>query len=362
MVNPEHLKILNQGVNVWNEWRANNPDVYPDLHGADLISRDLENINFSKTVLVNVQLNYAKLAKSDFSDANMVSVVLRDANLDGAYLLNAKLAEAHLERVSLKASVLMGASFRGANLTDANLSEAKLWLTNLAQANLHNTDFANATMGYSFFDFLDLRTAKGLETVSFTGPLSIGIETLYISNGFIPISFLRNAGVPENLIEYLPSLTNNALEFYGCFISVSEADYLLAEKLWKDLRNIGVPCYLWKEDMRMGHEMYKSIDAAINLHDKVIVICSEKSLNSPAVLREVERALQKEDELMREGKPCDVLFPIRVDNYIFDSWKHHRKADIVKKYVGDFREWQSKVVYESSFGKLLHAISKRLDK
>jgi hypothetical protein len=352
--------ILDQGVDVWNEWRENNPHIYPDLHGTDLVSKNLESINFSKTILVNVQLNHANLAHSDFSDANMISVVLRDANLDNAYLLNARVAEAHLERISLKNAVLMGASFRGANLTDANLMDAKFWLTNLAQAELFNADFTNATMGYSFLEFLDLKNVKGLETVNFTGPLSIGIETLYLSKGQINTSFLRNAGVPENLIDYLPSLTNGALEFYSCFISVSEEDYILAEKLWSDLKQTGVSCYLWKENMRMGHDMYKSIDSAINRYEKVIVVCSKNSLNSPAVLREVERALQKEDELMRQGKPYEVLFPIRLDDYVLANWKHHRKADVLKKYIGDFRYWEDKIQYQNAFEKLLKAINKRL--
>jgi uncharacterized protein YjbI with pentapeptide repeats len=182
MANTEHLMILNQGVNVWNNWRENNPNIYPDLHGTDLISKNLENINFSKTILVNAQLNHANLVHADFSDANMVSVVLRDANLDNAYLLNARVAEGHLERISLRNAVLMGASFRGANLTDANLMDAKFWLTNLAQAKLFNTDFTNATMGYSFLEFLDLRSVKGLETVNFTGPLSERLKSHILAN------------------------------------------------------------------------------------------------------------------------------------------------------------------------------------
>lgn len=31
MANPEHLDILSQGVEVWNEWRQSHPDVKPDL-------------------------------------------------------------------------------------------------------------------------------------------------------------------------------------------------------------------------------------------------------------------------------------------------------------------------------------------
>ena len=36
MANPEHLEILKQGVEQWNKWREEHPDVRPDLHDADL--------------------------------------------------------------------------------------------------------------------------------------------------------------------------------------------------------------------------------------------------------------------------------------------------------------------------------------
>mgnify|MGYP006447990633 CR=1 FL=1 len=46
MANPEHIKILKQGAEVWNEWRSKNPTVEPgffeaDLSGADLFQVDL---------------------------------------------------------------------------------------------------------------------------------------------------------------------------------------------------------------------------------------------------------------------------------------------------------------------------------
>jgi hypothetical protein len=66
------------------------------------------------------------------------------------------------------------------------------------------------------------------------------------------------------------------------------------------------------------------------------------------VLREIERGLQRED---REKK--NVLFPIRIDDYIFDKWEHERKADVVKKVVGDFRQWKDHDAYQESFARLL---------
>ena len=70
----------------------------------------------------------------------------------------------------------------------------------------------------------------------------------------------------------------------------------------------------------------RSIDEAVRVYDKLIVICSEQSLNAPAVIREVERSLRKEDGLARQSKGREVLFPIRLDEYIFTGWQHHRKA------------------------------------
>ena len=41
MANEEHLKILEQGVEVWNKWLSENPNKRPDLSGADLSGADL---------------------------------------------------------------------------------------------------------------------------------------------------------------------------------------------------------------------------------------------------------------------------------------------------------------------------------
>ena len=43
MANPEHLKILKEGAEAWNQWRKENPAVRPDLGEADLRWADLEN-------------------------------------------------------------------------------------------------------------------------------------------------------------------------------------------------------------------------------------------------------------------------------------------------------------------------------
>ena len=84
-----------------------------------------------------------------------------------------------------------------------------------------------------------------------------------------------------------------------------------------------------------------------------MVICSQHSLKSPPVIREIERALQKED---REHR--NVLFPIRIDDYLFDKWDHPRKADVVSKVIGDFRGSENHAAYAKAFPRFLDALNR----
>ena len=84
-----------------------------------------------------------------------------------------------------------------------------------------------------------------------------------------------------------------------------------------------------------------------------MVICSEQSLENQPVIREIEHALQKED---REHR--NVLFPIRIDDYLFDEWDHARKADVVSKVAGDFRGWEDHAKYSKAFPRFLDALNR----
>ena len=47
MADPEHLEILQQGVDAWNQRRNNNPDIRPDLSGGAFQGVDSNGINLS---------------------------------------------------------------------------------------------------------------------------------------------------------------------------------------------------------------------------------------------------------------------------------------------------------------------------
>ena len=56
-------------------------------------------------------------------------------------------------------------------------------------------------------------------------------------------------------------------------------------------------------------------------------------------------------------KDQDVLFPIRIDDYVLDGWKHHRKKNVTDRTIGDFTGWDKDVgKYNASLARLLHAL------
>ena len=63
MANPDHLKMLQQGVDAWNAWIQPKGAREPreaDLSGADLRAADLSGVNLSQANLQKVNLRGAK--------------------------------------------------------------------------------------------------------------------------------------------------------------------------------------------------------------------------------------------------------------------------------------------------------------
>jgi hypothetical protein len=71
MANLKHVALLKRSVADWNAWRDENPDIHPDLGGADLSAADLSRAN---------------LAGADLSRANLFWACLNHADLTGADL------------------------------------------------------------------------------------------------------------------------------------------------------------------------------------------------------------------------------------------------------------------------------------
>src|SRR6266567_1629225 len=157
----------------------------------------------------------------------------------------------------------------GANLKDANLSGATLNGADFRGADLSGADFSNAYVLLTIFAEVDLSTVKGLDSINHFGPSTIGIDTIYISQGNISEAFLKGAGVDDTLIAYIRSLIGKPIEYYSCFISYSSKDEAFANRLYADLQNNNVRCWFAPEDMKIGDKIRPRIDESIHIYDKL---------------------------------------------------------------------------------------------
>jgi hypothetical protein len=276
----------------------------------------------------SVNLRRADLRRADFSEASF----------SGAWFDDADLSDANLSDTNLS----------GVMLSDANLSNTNLFGANLSSAHLFGAKFTNARIGWTIFSNIDLHGVKELESVKHEGPSTIGIDTLIRSNGDIPPSFLKGAGIPDELIEYARSLIGRAIEYYTCFISYSSLDQNFAERLYADLQNKGVRYWFAPHDMKVGDKIRTRIDESIRLYDKLLLVLSEHSVNSAWVEKEVETAFEKENR-----NKSSVLFPIKLDETVMhtdQAWA----ADIRRmRHIGNMAQWKDHDAYQRGLHRLL---------
>jgi hypothetical protein len=193
---------------------------------------------------------------------------------------------------SLYRADLAGDGATGVNLYKANLRDANLIGANLQGANLRDANLLGAKLGFTVLGNVNLTGARGLASCQHLGPSTIDYQTV-AKSWPLPISFLRGCGLPDSLIDYIPSLLNQPLQFYSCFISYSTKDQDFADRLYADLQNKGVRCWFAPQDLKIGDPFRQRIDEAIRIHEKLLVILSEHSVRSDWVREEVESCLER---------------------------------------------------------------------
>lgn len=293
----EHVRVLKEGPDAWNQWRSQPASVVPDLRGADLRHLVLRNANLA--------------------DANLSGADLRDTNL------------------------------RHADLSGAVLDGARLYRTYFSGTRLRGTSFDRAVLYETVFADVDLSNAISLSSCEHKGASVIDHRTLARSSE-LPIEFLRGCGLPDSIIQDATRSRHRIAQYSSCFLSYSTEDQVFAERLYADLQEHGVRCWFAPEDLPMGDSIRWGIDESIRKHDRLLLILSRHSVVSGWVEQEVETALSRERE---ERRP--VLFPIRLDDAVMSST--HGWPALIKntKHIGDFRAWASPASYAGALKRLL---------
>ena len=242
-------------------------------------------------------------------------------------------------QLDLSFATLNSLNLSGANLSGVNLSEADLRGTRLARANLtgvsvdhvllHEADWTEAALvstylTRSLFSCLDMPTLR--------------------KSGRLPLEFYRGCGLPDVYIDYLPTLLNEPIQFYSCFISYSTSDQGFAERLHADLQNNGVRCWFAPHDITGGKKIHEQIDEAIRIYDRLLLSLSDASMGSRWVKTEIANALEKEQ---RSGRR--MLFPVSLVPFErVREWKTFNAdvgldaaREIREYYIPDFTGWDT---------------------
>ena len=249
----------------------------------------------------------------------------------------------------LRGANLSRADLRRTDLGEADLGGADLGGANLGGANLRETDFVGAIFHETILADLNLNDCKGLENSIHRGPSIIDIQTLRRSNpSQLPLAFLRGIGWPDELIDCLPSLFGQSIAHCSCFISYSSADEIFVRQLHADLQDKGIRCWFAPKNRKIGARTLDTLNEAIRLRGKVLLVLSRASITSEWVEDEVTRAFAEE---RRRG--IVVLNPVYLDDMIFmttAAWARKLRDD---RHIGDFRLWTDIGTYQLTLNRLL---------
>jgi len=147
--------------------------------------------------------------------------------------------------------------------------------------------------------------------------------------------------------------------YYSAFISYSHDDKVFAHLLLGRLRAKGISCWLDKHQLLPGDDIHERISQGIQLWDKVLLCASKSSLTSWWVDGEINRAFDKEAQIMRErGKKVLALIPLDLDGYLFGKdCQNGKKTEIRSRIAANFVGWKKDpMLFDRELGKIVQAL------
>jgi hypothetical protein len=344
MANDQHVALLKKGVAAWNAWRDENPDIRPDLGGANLRGADLREADLSGANLTGADLGGANLFRADLSGANLSKANLSGADLSGqANLLGADLSGADLQSTQLDSADLRGVDLRnadlrrailfGADLQGADLREANLRFTNLLNADLRNADLTGSLVfGTSAWNLkLEGTVQRDLVITEFNQP-QVTVDNIEVAQ-FIHL-LLHN----EKIRDVIDTIGKKGVLLLGRF---TEGRIEILERLREELRNRGYLPIIFNFDKPETKNFTQTVRLLAGLSHFVIAdVTNPKSapLELQATIPEVMVPFRP---IIQEGeKPFAMLE---------DLWIQHR-------------EWVFEPLYYSSLDALVGALDEKIIK
>jgi uncharacterized protein YjbI with pentapeptide repeats len=303
----QHQEILRNGVEKWNRWREDNPDIRPKLGYTRLRRVDLSGYNFDDVYLPFSILSRCKFERSTFRGAD-----LRGASLRRADLTNCRLDGAVLRHVSLAECTVEGTVFTDCDIYGISawnlLGEPKDQSNMIIRATLEEPGITIDDMEVAQFIFLMLNNPKirgVLESVTSKVVLILGrfteerkkvldsLRTRLRLHNFVPIIFDFEESASRDLTETISVLAHMA-RFVIADITDAKSIPQELQKIVPNLPSLPVrPIIL---DNQYEYAMFKDFGGYLSVLPPYRYQSTEQLMNS---LEEhvINPALHKADEI-----------------------------------------------------------------
>lgn len=320
-----------------------------EFKNCTFIDCDISFCFFSSCTFIDCQFNECRFTWSKFIDVDLFTCTFRLCIITGLELSDAVMKDT----VFLDCSEILDLEIRGSRqrvLVFYNCYLHHLDIEPVGDNDLEKIEFDDCLIIESSFDRVDFSNGKfkdcnlslcqfsscTFSTDTFEGEIQtpgneynmIDLRTI-INSSPIPNKILtKNFGIHNTDIkEYLIGLTTK-IEFQSIFISYSFEDHQFAKTINDELSRRGILTFLWEKDSPGGQQLKSIMSENVKSKDRLLFIASQSSLKSIACQYELTEGRKKQEKIWE-----DVLFPIHLDNYLFEIKKEKiRPLEVQEEY------------------------------
>jgi hypothetical protein len=329
-----------------------------NLNGANLSGSELTGASFYEASMRGVDLSGCMLTHVQLKGAD-----LTDASMEHAFINASDLIGTDFTRARLRSSDFVGATLNGAICAGADLSFARLASASLGQIELKGAKLRGIKLGHTDFGDTDIRPFCSAARVHHDSPSSIDARAVMRSYPHVKLKpFMLECGVPALFADYMIDCARAIGEplmrrlLQSIFISYGAPDENFARQLYDALNEHGVNVFFFPETARLGERISNEVYRQLQAHDRVLLICSKKSLNRAGVLNEIQQTLDRE---ARDGG-ASYLLPVMVDDYVLTGWRKAQPSlaeRVAQRIIADFRKSKgNKLRFSAAVDRVIDAL------
>ena len=269
MANWQQLEILKQGVEIWNKWRNEYPNIRIDLSDASFVEADLRRVNLSKALLCNAYLPKANFRDAILDEVDLSRAYLQEADFSRAYLVKADFSNTYLMKADLREADLSRAYFNGTDLTEAKLRGADLSRASFMGAHLEKANLTGAYIhGISVWGVHLKDAVQSNLVITSRGEPKITVDNLEVAQ-FIYL-LLNN----QKIRHVINTITSKVVLILGCF---SAERKLVLDAIREELRKQDYLPVLFDFEKPDSRDLTETVSTLAHLARFIIIDLTDPS-------------------------------------------------------------------------------------